>query len=257
MSFVGVAIGGAALSAGSKIYSGIQQGKAANKINPQYKAYTESPYAKQSLGLAQQMFNGRMAGAADASRGIQNTQGNQIANIQRNATDSSTALALGAAAQGQADSSVNNLAMQEGQYKTGLLDNIQNAYNQLTKEHQNIYQDQFDKYKLDSAAKQQLKNASTANIVGGISDIGAGALGFATAGLGGGGGAMKSLTGGVPTNLGQQAVQLGAGAIKNQQTQAPQQFMGNMNPALSADQMNTGFINPSEFTFKNKYFKTK
>jgi hypothetical protein len=253
---VAIAGGAAVLGAGAKIYSGIKQGQAANKINPNYKAYTESPYAKQSLGLAQQMFNSRMAGAADASRGIQNTQGNQIANIQRNATDSSTALALGAAAQGQADSSVNNLGVQEGQYKMGLLDNVQNAYNQLTREHQNIYQDQFDKYKLDSAAKQQLKNASTANIVGGIGDVASGALGFASAGLGIGGGAGKALMGGVPTNLGQQTTQSSSMPSQfNQPTQAPQQFMGNMNPALSADQMKAGLISPSEFSFKNKYFK--
>lgn len=170
---VGTLIGGGiGLVAGlGKYFLGGKQNKLADQINPNWKPYVESPYAKQSLGLATQLFNGRMPGAAEAARGIQGTQANQISNIGRNATDSSTALALGAASQGQADESVNNLAIKEGGYKAGLLDNVQNAYNQLTGEHHKVYDSENQKYLTDTQNQFALRTAGINNQYGAASDV--------------------------------------------------------------------------------------
>lgn len=169
---VGTLIGGGiGLAAGlAKGLFGKKQIDLAGKINPNLPNYVTSPYALQSLGLATQMFNGRMPGAAEAGRGILGSQANQIGNIQRNATDSSTALALGQASQGQADESTNNLAIKEGGYKAGLLDNVQNAYNQLTGEHQKEYNSQLQKYGIDNEAKTALMNSGANNLYGSAND---------------------------------------------------------------------------------------
>lgn len=170
---VGTLIGGGiGLLAGlGKGLLGKKQLGLAGKINPNIPNYVTSPYAQQSLGLATQMLNARMPGAVEAGRNIQGAQANQIGNIQRNATDSSTALALGQAAEGQAGQSANDLAIKEGQYKTGILDNVQNAYNQLTGEHQKEYNSQLYKYGIDTQAKTDLTKAGIGNEYGAASDI--------------------------------------------------------------------------------------
>lgn len=162
---IGTLIGGGIglLAGAGKYFFGKKQQKLADQINPNWKPYVESPYAKQSLGLATQMFNGRMPGAAEAGRGILGAQANQIGNIQRNATDSSTALALGQASQGQADESTNNLAIKEGGYKAGLLDNVQNAYNQLTNENHKVYDSEMQKYQTDTQNQLALRTAGINN----------------------------------------------------------------------------------------------
>lgn len=176
MSALTIGAVGAGLGAAYKIYSGIKQNNLADKINPNYTAYQESPYAKQSLGLATQMFNGRMPGAAKAEENILGAQANQNANVQRNATDSSTALLLGQAGEAQANQASNDLAIKEGTYKTGLLDNVQNALNQLTGEKHIQHQDMMQKYGIDTADKSALRGAGMTNIAGGVNDFASEAL---------------------------------------------------------------------------------
>lgn len=169
---VGTLIGGGiGLAAGlAKGLLGHKQVALADQINPNLPKYVESPYAKQSLGLATQMFNGRMPGAAGAENNILGAEANQIGNIQRNATDSSTALLTGQAAESQANQASNDLAIKEGSYKTGLLDNVQNALNTLTGEHQKVYGSELNKYGIDADAKTKLMNAGINNQYGGIND---------------------------------------------------------------------------------------
>jgi len=144
-AFGPVGIGVGALAGVAKYFLGKKQDNLANKINPNYVPYQANPLAKQQLGMAQQFLNGRMAGAGMLEQNIANAQANQMANIGRNATDSSTALSLGAAAQGQANNAYNNLQTKEAQNKYNLLDNLNAAYATNIREGDKVYNDQFQK----------------------------------------------------------------------------------------------------------------
>src|SRR5205085_1584394 len=74
-----------------------------------------NPIAGQRLGLAQTLLNARMPGAAAAERNIYGSQANTMAQVNRNATDSSQVLALAGAAQGQTNQAFSNLETQEAQ----------------------------------------------------------------------------------------------------------------------------------------------
>lgn len=169
-----------------KLFAGMKQDKLANQINPQDTTYTENPYAKQNLGIINQLFNARMPGAAEAGRQISTNQANTMNNVNRVATDSSTALALGLASQGQADESANELAIKEGTQKYGLLDNLSNAYQTLIGEGDKVYQDKIRKFNNDVNAKSALRKSSMENFAGFGSDLTSAAIMAATGGMSGG-----------------------------------------------------------------------
>lgn len=203
MSFIAIGAGLGAASAGYKLYSGIKQVGQANKINPVYTPYTASNAVKQQLGTVQNAYQGRMAGAASASDRILQSQANTLANASRGATDASQLLALGASTEGTADQASVDLAAREGQNKTGILDNLQNAYNKMTEDERQVYQSKLQKYQMDTQAKQALGQAGMGNIAGGIGDLGGLAIqGAQLKGLGAGGG-MNQIGG---YNLGQQSL---------------------------------------------------
>ncbi len=127
-------------------------------------------WANKGLGTAQGMqsaaqnlYNGRMAGAGQAQANIFRNQAGALANMQRGATSSADLLAMAGATQGQADSSFQNLAAQEAQDKqqrfgevqqAGM--NVQNAQGNL----QNYYGGQAQQAQQSA---NQLMNASMTN----------------------------------------------------------------------------------------------
>lgn len=160
---------------GSALYkgiSGVRQNRMANKIKPQQVNYQTSPYAAANVGLAQQLFNGRMAGASSAEQNIFANNANANASVNRNATNSAQALALISANQGQTDQALSNLAVQEaqsGQQRAGML---MNANQGMVGEGDKIYQDQLRKYQEDVAAKSALRQSGMNNIYGAMGDLG-------------------------------------------------------------------------------------
>jgi len=169
LTAIGAGVG--ALNTFGRFLFGSKQNRLANQINPIYKERQISPYAQQNLGITQQLFNARMPGAAEAARNIAANQASQMANINRNATDSSQALALGAATQGAANQAYTNLGIQEGQMKYGLLDNLNRAYGQMTDELDKQQQDMLRKYQLDLEAKSGLRQSGAFNQYGALSDL--------------------------------------------------------------------------------------
>jgi hypothetical protein len=169
-----VAIGVAGIGAAVKIGTGAHQNHLANEINPQFNQYKASPYAKQQLGTAQQMFNGRMPGANDIYNGIQANQSNIISNINRNATDSGQALALATGTQGNTNNAITNLGIQEGQYKASMLNNLNAGYQAMIGEGDKEYNSMFQKYQTDVGQQQGLRNAGMQNISGGVNDVASG-----------------------------------------------------------------------------------
>jgi hypothetical protein len=171
---IGTALGG--IAAVGKFIQGAHQNKLAKKIHPVWEQYKTNPYASQQLGMAQQLFNGRMLGAANQERNIYSNQANFNANVSRNATDGSQALALAAAGQGQADQSFSNLQTQELQNKYGMLSNLNNAYGQMIGEGDKEYNSMLQKYQMDVNEKNALRGAGANNMFGAVSDLSGGLI---------------------------------------------------------------------------------
>jgi hypothetical protein len=165
-------MGVSAIGSIGKLLTGLKQNKLANQINPIWSQYTGSNAVNQSLGAVQNAYQGRMPGAAAASDRILQSQANVLANASRGATDASQLLSVGAGTEGAADEAGIDLAGKEGQYKTGLLSNLQSAYDAKTEDDRKIYESKLLKYQMDSQAKADLRKAGMGNIAGAGSDIG-------------------------------------------------------------------------------------
>jgi len=163
-NFSWVAVGVAVVGAGVKIYSGIRQNKLAKQIHPTTNAQTDNPYLKEQLGYTKNLIDAPMPGYANQLRNINTNQANTNNYIERNATDSGQALALGQMSQGITNNSYDNLQGQEGAWKMGLLGNLSNAYGAA-------YGSVVDKYRTETAQQQGLRSGGMQNLYGGINDL--------------------------------------------------------------------------------------
>lgn len=111
--------------------------------DPQYK---KNPFADARLGIAQQMFNGRMGGAAEAERNIFANQASTASNIQRNSTDAATALSYLTGLQGQTNEAVGDLQLKEAGNKQNMLGNLNSAYETMIGEGDKLYQDKVRRF---------------------------------------------------------------------------------------------------------------
>lgn len=162
------------VGAAAKGIFGLFQNAKANEIDPVYKPYETSQYAKDKLGIAGQYLNGRMPGAADIEKNIYGSQANYLKNAERVATDSSQLLALGGLSQEQTNQSFNQLGLEESQYKQGMLQNYNQALDTMTNEGDKEFQDMWNKYQMDMDRKAETRNAGWANIFGGFNDAASG-----------------------------------------------------------------------------------
>jgi len=144
LSLISAGIGG--LGAIGGIINSFSSGSKLRNLLKQDPTYQSSPYAAQRLGMAQTLLNARMPGATAMERNIYGNQANQIANVNRNATDASQALALGAAAQGQTNQAFQNLATQEQQDYYNRLQNYTGAQQGMIQEGDKVYQDQVRRF---------------------------------------------------------------------------------------------------------------
>jgi hypothetical protein len=185
------------LSSIFNIYTGVKQGSEANQINPVYTPFQKSPYAADTLGTAQQLFGGRMAGATALEQNIYGNTANTDAQIQKTATDPAQALAIESATQAQAGQQFRNLATTEDQNKYQLLNNLNLANAGETSENDKSYQAMLQKYMLDTQQQSALRGASGKNIASGIGGIES----AATAGNAASGGGAGSFLGPVLSAL--------------------------------------------------------
>ena len=168
MSAAIVAAGIAAVGAGYKIARGIQQNNLAKRVVVPNATLNPNP----SIPLAQQMFNGRMPGAANAEQNIQTNQANSTASVDRNATNSGQALALISAIQGQSNNAYQGLNQQEGNYKLNAFNNLANL---TSTEQERQYMDQVRKRQEGINEKSYLRGSGAQNVSGGINDLGSAA----------------------------------------------------------------------------------
>lgn len=178
------------------------------KENPQYQI---NPEAQARLGLAKNLFNARMPGASYAEANIASNQANTMGNAARNAASGSQLLALGSAAQGQADQSYNQLAVQEQQDQQRRLGNLEGAQQGMIQEGDKVFNDRVRNYE----NKVQMEGAMAENRAsnwGDISKLGFGFSDFAGAGgvqglfgnRGGGGNSLRRMNFDMPQTMSSQ-----------------------------------------------------
>lgn len=166
--------------------------------------YSRSIYPGKQLGIANSLIGSRVPGAGQFQNNIFASQGNQMANINRNATDASQALLFGAGAQGQTDQALGDLQLKEADWTKYGLNNLNEAYGANQQEDQYANQMEQQRYqnqvalKGAQAANKFAKRKALWNTVGGIAQLGVSAF---TGGLFGKGGA----------NSGASAMALGGG----------------------------------------------
>lgn len=140
-------------------------------------AYAANPLAQQRLGLAQTLLNARMPGAASAERNIYQNQANQMAAVNRGATDSSQVLAMAAAGQGQTNQAFGNLAQQEAQDYQRRYGNLTNAQDFSVQEGDKVFQDRVRRYQ-DNVSIQGTKNQNTQGVWNSLTQLGMGVAGL-------------------------------------------------------------------------------
>ncbi len=154
------------------LFGGGAQRRAARRINPVNATYEESPYTKSLYGAGANLYKGRMAGATAAQQNIAQNAANTNASVARNAGDASTALAMAAGIQGQADAAYGNLALTEAQDKINRFGVYSDVTQQMTNERDKVFQDKLRKYYDDLNYKRALEGASMQNTQNAFNKIG-------------------------------------------------------------------------------------
>lgn len=177
VAIVGASI--AAVSSGYGIYKGIKQDKLANKVVVPDVNFQPST----ALPLAQQMFNGRMPGAATAEQNIMGNQANAIGATDRNASSGAQALALIGAIQGQSNKAFTDLNQQEGAFKLNAFSNLAGIEgNELDRQ----YGDEVRARQEAIGEKTALRGSGMTNVANGINGLGNAAYLFSMMNNGGG-----------------------------------------------------------------------
>ena len=181
--------------------------KALAKQDPTYSADPRiMNMANQRLGLANTLLNARSPGAMQAERNIYSTQANQLAGLNRSATDASQALAVAAGIGGQTQDAFTNLGQQEAQDYYRRLDNQgqaqQGVMNEAQRVETNSFQDQIRKFDNKMAIQGAIQQ-NRQNTWGDISNLGFGLADFGMSGGFNGIGSRPGLTSSI-SNMGVQ-----------------------------------------------------
>lgn len=161
------------------IVQGAKMLKEAKKINPVYKAYETSPYAKAGLGLAQISMGAKNPALAAAERQMMAGQANALAAGQRAGLGPAEQAAMALASQGQVESGAERLAQQNLAFYQQNKADLFRAQEAMTGEERMKYQDMLTKFQMDQAQKNMLRSAGQQNIASGIGRIGSTGYGLA------------------------------------------------------------------------------
>lgn len=143
-------------------------------------AYSANPIAAQRLGLAQTLLNARQPGAVSAERNISGAQGGANADIQRNATSGSQAIAAEAGAQGTTDQNIQKLQQNEAAGYQTRYANLAGAEEGSISEGDKVFQSQLRQFQ-DKAQIMGAQAANRMNMWGSLSNLGFGAANFGAA----------------------------------------------------------------------------
>jgi hypothetical protein len=181
MPLAAIGLGIGLVGAVGKMISGAKANKQLGQLIGQDPTYTASPIAGRRLALAQSLLNARMPGATYAQSNIYNAGANQEANVQRNATSGSQALAAGAATQAQENKGFLGLSNEEAQDYQRRYANTVGAQEGEIQEQTKAFQDQTRRFG-DLAQIRGAQNANTQSAWQSVSNLGMGALNFGLSG---------------------------------------------------------------------------
>lgn len=162
-----------------KMFSRGKANREMDKLIKQNPVYTENPIARQRVGLAQTLLNARMPGAAAAQRNIYSNQANQLASVDRNATDASQALAAKAGIGANANNSFMDLGQQEAADYQRRYSNMTSAQEGLLNEQKDVFGDEvrrfgdLTQFRGAQAANRAANWGDTSNMGFGLADFGA------------------------------------------------------------------------------------
>jgi hypothetical protein len=181
-------LGGALTIAGAAtgLIGGIGGMFASGKSNKELKGLMKNQPsaigAQQRLGLAQQLFNARMPGAAAAERNIATSAAGTMANASRAASSGAQLLAMGGASQGQVGEAYNQLAQQEATNRQQQYQNLAEAQQATDEDRYRMFQNKVQLQGAIAANRANMWN-SVGNLGGQIANLGTG-LGGGTKGGG-------------------------------------------------------------------------
>jgi hypothetical protein len=181
LGIIGAGIG--AIGAIGGMFSRGKANRELKKLQKENVSYKANPLAAERLSLAQSMLNARMPGASYLEQNIFSNQANQMAQVNQNATDSSQALALAAAGQGQTNQALANLGLTEAQDYQRRYGNLVNAQDTQIQEGDKVFADQVRQFqdKVQFAGARAANNAANWQS---ISNIGQGVMNMGLAGGG-------------------------------------------------------------------------
>ncbi len=163
MSWIAVGVG--VIGGVASIVSRSNANKKMKKLQEENEAnaYQENPEARKRFAMAQTLLNARMPGASAIEKNIFTTGANQLSQVQRNATDSSQLLGLGAAIQGQQGQQLSDLGIMEQQDYQRRYANQENAREGLIEEGDKVRADKnrifSDKVQTQGAISQNNQNS--------------------------------------------------------------------------------------------------
>lgn len=134
-------------------------------------AYTANPETANRLGLAKTLLTARMPGAAAVERNIYGSQANTNANVNRNATDSSQALAIAAGVGGQTNKAFEQQGVNEANNFQQNYNNLQSAQEGYINEGDKVFNDQVRRYG-DEVSIKGAENENNQNNWGDVSNAG-------------------------------------------------------------------------------------
>jgi hypothetical protein len=203
-------------------------------MDPQYKA---NPIAAQRMGLAQTLLQARMPGATAMERNIYGNQANQMGNVNRNVTDSSQALAMGSAAQGQTNQAFQGLATQEQGDYYNRLQNLGGAQQGMIQEGDKVYQDQVRRYQ-DQASILGAQMQNTQTGWNSLANLGFGGAGIAAQFGGGGQGGGRNVN---PSAARNSYMNMGTQGMGGGMNPGGMPGGGMMNPYQNSGMMNSAY----------------
>jgi len=181
----GAAIGAAIGIAGSvgKMIAAKKANKKLKQLEAENNKYAANPLAQERLDMAKSLLNARMPGASYLEQNIFSNQGNQMANINQNATDSSQALALAAGSQGQTNEALAKLGMMEQNDFQRRYQNWTGAQDTQINEMDKVFNDKVRVFG-DKVQFAGARAANNANAWQSISNLGQGVMNMGLAGGG-------------------------------------------------------------------------
>lgn len=176
----------AAFQIGTGIAQMIKGGKM-RPVRPGYDFEAMNRGQLENKNMFLNAMNAGMPGLQNQMKGIDTSQANMQANVDRSATDSSTALLMANVGQSRSNEAKSDLAVKNANFSANMMQGVAGANTQLDQGRQQAFQfNEVEPYMMDVQKKQQLTQSGLANVSAG--------LGTAAGAAAGAMGAKNSLT---------------------------------------------------------------